>query len=74
MGNRNCGLVAWTPDGLGFADLFWEELTASYDPARGLTLLVPVTVQAPAAGTGFAAADLAVTINQATGEIAPEIR
>lgn len=73
MGNRNCALIGFEPGGMGFAGLDWELLDASYDPSRGLTFTVPVTVYAPAAGTGFAAAMLDVTVNQATGEIRPEL-
>ena len=70
MGNRSCAVIGSTPGGMGFANLFWQNIDASYDPARGLTVRTPVEVFAPATG-GIDPAILAVTINQATGVISP---
>lgn len=70
LGSRACGLVAEGDGGIGFAGLEFDRIGASYDPARGLTLRMPVSRFAPATG-GFDPAILAVTINQATGAITP---
>ena len=70
LGSRNCGVIADGDGVIVFDGLFFDQLGASYDPATGLTLRVPVSLFAPATG-GFDPAILAVTINQATGTISP---
>ncbi len=70
LGSRNCALIAEGDGAIGFAGLEFTQLSASYDPARGLTLRVPVQRFAPSTG-GFDSAILAVTINQAAGSIIP---
>lgn len=70
LGSRTCVIVAEGDGSTGFAGLQFDLLGAGYDPANGLTLRLPVKRFAPATG-GFDPAILAVTINQATGEITP---
>ncbi|MCP3969779.1 MAG: hypothetical protein GY717_05590 [Rhodobacteraceae bacterium] len=70
MGNRQCAIIAEHGGTMGFAGMFFDQLGASYDPASGLTLRLPVSRFAPATG-GFDPAILAVTINQVVGTIVP---
>jgi len=70
LGSKTCWIVADQDGGIGFAGLEFQQLGASYDPARGLTLRLPASLYAPATG-GFDPAILAVTINQATGDVTP---
>jgi hypothetical protein len=69
MGNRNCAVISQS-NGLGFADMFFDQIGASYDPASGLTIRLPIERFAPDTG-GTDPAILAVTINQAIGTIVP---
>jgi len=69
LGSRNCAIVAGD-GGMGLAAVIFAQIGASYNPASGLTVRVPVHLFAPATG-GFDPAILAVTINQATGTIVP---
>lgn len=70
LGGRNCGIVGEGDGSIGFAGLFFDQMDAAYDPARGLTLRAPVSRIAPSTG-GFDPAILAVTIDQAAGTITP---
>jgi len=70
LGSRNCAVIAEGDGSVGFAGLDFAQLGASYDPARGLILRVPVQRFAPDTG-GFDPAVLAVTINQAAGTLIP---
>ena len=70
LGSRACWIVADQDGGIGFMGLEFRQLGASYDPATGLTLRLPATLFAPSTG-GFDPAILAVTINQATGDVIP---
>lgn len=69
MGNPVCALIG-ADQQMGLAGLDFGQMQASYDPASGLTLRLPATRFAPSTG-GFDPAILAVTINQATGQIFP---
>ena len=69
LGDRQCRLVGH--GGMGFMDLDFAALAASYDPARGLIFVLPGKVY----GDGVNNWDImvALTLNQATGEITKEI-
>jgi len=69
LGSRSCVLL--TEDGgRGFANLFFEQLQASYDPSVGLTFRIPAERYDVTSG-GYDPAILAVSVNQATGAITP---
>lgn len=71
LGLRTCVVIGDGSNGdIGFYGMSFDQLRADYDPATGLTLLVPVNLYAPETG-GFDEALLGVTINQATGTITP---
>ena len=63
LGSRKCVVVAEQNGTIGFAGLLFDQIDASYDPATGLTLRMPIQ--------RFDPAILAVTINQAAGTISP---
>lgn len=68
LGGRQCRVVS-LHDGFGFAGIEFDRLTASYNPATGLSFRVPV--QEYDAGNAFMRGwTLAFTLNQATGQIA----
>lgn len=69
LGSRNCAVIS-EGEGIGFAGMFFDQLEASYDPATGLTLRLPISRFSANTG-GFDPAILAVTINQALGTITP---
>lgn len=74
IGGRQCRLVSFeTGEGtpIGYASLSLEGLDAGYDPARGLTIALPVSVFNPQTGL-FDIGEMTVTINQSTGEITAE--
>ena len=66
LGTRVCTVVG-LDDGLGYAGMFFEDLEASYDPAKGLTLTVPAIIYLPEQSFQNSAL-VSVTINQSTGE------
>ena len=65
-GFQSCALVSSASGGLGFADVTLSAATADYDPARGLTVRVPI---ATFDGAGARAAFVDVTVNRATGQV-----
>lgn len=70
---RSCNILSG-PSGLGFNDVILENITASYDPAKGLLLSVPVEFYDPE--NEYTNPDLFKTIdvriNQATGLVVVE--
>ncbi len=67
LGERQCKVVGFT-DQMGFTAIHFGDLSAGYDPAKGLLFDVPVRIGD--AETGFAnSAMLSLTLNQATGAI-----
>ena len=70
LGSRNCGIVADGDGSAGFYGMFFDQMRATYDPATGLTLWVPVNLFAPETG-GFDEALLGVSVNRAAGTITP---
>lgn len=67
VGGRTCTVVG-LDDGLGYAGMFFEELEAEYDPARGLTISVPAIIYLPEQSFQNSAL-LHITVNQASGEV-----
>lgn len=69
----SCAVLSGNQD-LGFLDVYFEDITASYDPAKGLLLAVPVGYYDPE--NEYTDPDLFETIyvriNQSTGSIAIE--
>jgi len=68
LGLRTCTMVG-LDKGLGYAAMYFEKLEASYDPARGLTFVVPAMIYLPEQSFQNSAR-LQVTVNQATGDVA----
>ncbi|HFQ15311.1 MAG TPA: hypothetical protein ENK41_03055 [Rhodobacteraceae bacterium] len=67
LGVRQCRIISFS-DGIGFAGITFSRLSASYDPAIGLSFEVPVMIYL--AEEEFAnSALLRFSLNQATGEI-----
>ena len=70
LGARQCRMIGFAP-GTGFAGIYFKEISADYDPAKGLTLNVPAQFYLPE--EGFTNSILVrATINQATGDIGIE--
>lgn len=67
VGGRRCTVVS-LDEGLGYAAMMFEELTAEYDPARGLMFQIPATIYLPEQSFQNAAL-LTITVNQATGDV-----
>jgi len=67
FGGRQCKVVSAFGD-VGFSDVEFKELTASYDPSIGLIFDVPVRVFDSGADT-FVPKDLTFSLTQATGAI-----
>lgn len=67
LGARQCHLIA-TGAHMGFAEIRFAERTASYDPATGLTISLPVRMET-GDGPDQGWAQVAININQQTGEI-----
>jgi len=72
MGGPQCHIVS-VDDLFGFAAMDLGPAKAAYDPARGLTVTLPVSLWSEATG-GIAPAALSVTINQATGAVTAGVR
>jgi len=68
LGLSQCRLVSLAENGMGFAFLSLERLESDYDPGTGLQLVMDMGLYVPESGLAMPMA-LAVTINQATGEI-----
>ena len=68
LGIPMCSMVSAT-DGLGFGGMDIGAATASYDPARGLKVALPISVYDPEAASFYADRVLSVTINQASGRV-----
>ena len=70
MGGRMCKVISEQP-GIGFANIFWDDLEAGYDPAVGLKIHVPVEIWI---GTNNSVVrGLRLTLNQASGAVGAEI-
>jgi len=69
--SRQCHVVSDTADGLGFNEIDFAGIAASYDPALGLRLDVPVWRYTDGLDRGRPGR-LAVRINQATGAVTLE--
>ena len=71
LGIPACHVVS-ASDSLGFSALRFAAVQASYDPARGLEIVVPVGLHNETTA-GFDEALLSVTINQSTGRISARV-
>lgn len=67
LGGRQCHLIAPSPH-MGFAEIRFAERQVSYDPAKGLTITLPIRIE-----SGMGAEEgwslTAIEINQQTGEV-----
>lgn len=72
LGGVICTLVS-ADGGIGFSGMALGPAKASYDPAQGLTVTLPVSLYNPQTA-GFDDAALSVTINQATGSVIARVR
>ncbi|MBV7394399.1 hypothetical protein [Mameliella sediminis] len=70
LGDRQCKVIG--VDGSGFSGMDFAALTASYDPATGLTFTVPVRAYNSEIAD-FDPFTLRFTLNQATGAIDGQI-
>jgi hypothetical protein len=70
LGGRQCRVIGI--DSYGFSGMAFDRLTASYDPARGLTFVVPVQAF-DARSPDPVWFTLAVTLNQANGAITADL-
>ncbi|KUF11024.1 hypothetical protein [Pseudoponticoccus marisrubri] len=70
LGDRQCKVIG--TNGMGFSGMRFDELTASYDPATGLTFAVPVQIY-QLGHEQLVWTTLSFTLNQATGEIRGEL-
>jgi hypothetical protein len=67
LGSPMCSQVS-ASEGTGFGGMDIGPATASYDPARGLTVSLPVSLY-DADTADFVQGTLSVTINQSTGQV-----
>lgn len=67
LGVRQCTTIGRT-DNLGYAAIFFDEIVAGYDPAKGLTLQVPTIIYLPEEGFQNSAL-LKITVNQSSGDV-----
>lgn len=67
LGSPMCSMVS-AADGLGFGGMELGPAVASYDPALGLTVALPVSLY-NADTAFFDEGTLSVTINQSTGQV-----
>jgi hypothetical protein len=67
LGIPMCSMVS-AAEGLGFGGMDLRPAEAAYDPARGLTVALPVSVYDPDSADFFDRT-LSVTINQASGQV-----
>lgn len=66
----DCRIVSAGSDGFGFLDVDLKRADASYDAARGLTVRIPASEDAPVHSTPLS---VEVTVNQATGTVAARL-
>jgi len=67
LGEPQCAIIS-RQGSIGFAGLNFNELEAGYDPATGLTFILPGTIYLPEEGFSNSF-QMAVTLNQASGDI-----
>ncbi len=66
LGGRQCRVIG--SDGMGFSGMSFDQLSASYDPARGLVYSLPTQRFDPMTA-GYEDGVLSFVLNQATGDI-----
>jgi hypothetical protein len=71
LGSQQCRVIGMGA-GMGFGGIGFAEIAASYDPATGLALAVPVSIYDDAKGN-FVARTLGLTLNQSTGQIGAQL-
>lgn len=71
LGARQCKLLS-LPGGMGFADVDFAARSARYDPATGLVITLPVKLFQPEGDPDEGWAQMALRINQASGEVAAQ--
>jgi hypothetical protein len=71
VGGRQCKVIG--VESYGFSGMAFDTLTASYDPASGLTFAVPVQAYDERQGDHFGWFTLRVTLNQASGAITAQL-
>jgi hypothetical protein len=71
VGGRQCKVIG--VESYGFSGMAFDKLTASYDPASGLTFAVPVQAYDERQGDHFGWFTLRVTLNQASGAITAQL-
>ena len=67
VGGRICTTVG-LDDGLGYAAFHFNRLEASYDPAKGLTLVIPAVIYLPEQSFQNSSI-VTIAINQSTGDV-----
>jgi len=67
VGGRTCTLVG-LDGGLGYAAIFFNELTADYDPSAGLKITVPAIIYLPEQSFQNSAL-VSIVVNQSTGDV-----
>jgi len=67
LGGRTCTVVG-LDDGLGYAAIYFDDLTADYDPSRGLVFKVPATIHLPEQSFQNTAL-VSITVNQSSGDV-----
>ena len=65
LGERQCRVIGYDAQ-VGFAAVYFDQLTADYDPAIGLLFDVPVQI-VTADGSFTNGGQLSITLNQSTG-------
>lgn len=68
LAGRTCTVVG-LDEGLGYAAMMFDELSAEYDPAVGLTFQIPAIIYLPEQSFQNSAL-VSITVNQSTGEVA----
>ncbi len=71
LGDRQCKVIGWS-HGVGFTELYFNDLLASYDPALGLIFQLPARIYDPEYAFSNSAI-LSFVVNQATGEINADV-
>lgn len=71
MGDRQCRIISLSGN-FGFMGVELEKITATYDPAKGLTLSLPAARYNPDSSEGDWSL-LHITVNQSTGDVATNL-
>lgn len=66
LGERQCHVIS-SAQAIGWGELYFDQLSASYDPTRGLVFQIPA--QTPDLGSAPENLMVEVTLNQSTGAV-----